>query len=92
MKISALARAVCAGVLTSSMFAASAAAPFQLKLTPLGTYASGRFDQAAAEIVAHDAKTQRLFIVNAASGLIDVSMCATPRGRPSCSTSLLAEP
>lgn len=72
MKISALARAVCAGVLSSSMFAASAAAPFQLKLTPLGTYASGRFDQAAAEIVAHDAKTQRLFIVNAASGLIDV--------------------
>ncbi len=33
---------------------------------------SGLFDQAAAEIVAHDAWTQRLFVVNAASGLIDV--------------------
>ena len=74
MKISVLARAVCAGMLASSMLAvaAPAASPFQVKLTPLGSYASGLFDEAAAEIVAHDARTQRLFVVNAASGLIDV--------------------
>lgn len=74
MKISVLARAVCAGMLASSMLAvaAPAASPFQVKLAPLGSYASGLFDQAAAEIVAHDARTQRLFVVNAASGLIDV--------------------
>lgn len=74
MKISALARAVCAGMFASSLLAvaAPAASPYQVKLTPLGSYASGLFDQAAAEIVAHDARTQRLFVVNAASGLIDV--------------------
>jgi len=84
MKISALARAVCAGVFASSMLAvaAPAASPFQVKLTPLGSYASGLFDQAAAEIVAHDAKTQRLFVVNAASGLIDVLDVRDP-ARPS---------
>lgn len=46
--------------------------PFTLKLSPVGTYASGTFDASAAEIVAHDARTQRLFVVNAASGQIEV--------------------
>lgn len=84
MKISALARAVCAGMFASSLLAvaAPAASPYQVKLTPLGSYASGLFDQAAAEIVAHDARTQRLFVVNAASGLIDVLDVRDP-ARPS---------
>lgn len=74
MKISALTRTLCAGLFASSMLAvaAPAASTHQVRLTPLGSYASGLFDQAAAEIVAHDARTQRLFVVNAASGLIDV--------------------
>lgn len=46
--------------------------PFTLRLSPLGTYHSGLFDQAAAEIVAHDPLGQRLFVVNAASGRVDV--------------------
>lgn len=49
-----------------------AASPCTLNIEPLGTYASGVFDQSGAEIVAHDAKTQRLFVVNAFSGQIDV--------------------
>ena len=74
MKISTLTRLVCAGLFATSVaaVAAPAASPFQVALTPLGSYATGLFDQSAAEIVAHDAKTQRLFVVNAASGLIDV--------------------
>ena len=56
----------------SSLHAAPAATPFSISLSPIGTYASGIFDQSAAEIVAHDAATQRLFVVNAASGLLDV--------------------
>ncbi|GLK58501.1 alkaline phosphatase [Azotobacter vinelandii] len=46
--------------------------PFSLKLLPLGSFHSGLFDQAAAEIVAHDPSSQRLFVVNAASGRVDV--------------------
>ncbi|WP_349616417.1 choice-of-anchor I family protein [Azotobacter salinestris] len=46
--------------------------PFTLRLSPLGTFHSGLFDQAAAEIVAHDPHSQRLYVVNAASGRLDV--------------------
>ncbi len=52
--------------------AAQALSPFTLSLTPIGTYATGLFNVSAAEIVAHDARSQRLFVVNAASGLVDV--------------------
>ncbi|MEM9173086.1 MAG: hypothetical protein AAGA84_10315 [Pseudomonadota bacterium] len=41
-------------------------------LEPIGTYASNVFDESAAEIVAHDPKTQRLFVVNANDATIDV--------------------
>ena len=44
----------------------------QINLQPLGTYQSGIFDESAAEIVAHDPNTQRLYVVNASSGNIDV--------------------
>ena len=47
-------------------------APAQINLQPLGTYESGIFDESAAEIVAHDPNTQRLYVVNASSGNIDV--------------------
>lgn len=43
-----------------------------LELRWLGTAATGAFDESAAEIVAHDAATQRLFVVNARSGHVDV--------------------
>jgi hypothetical protein len=52
--------------------AAPAGSPFAISITPLGTYATGVFDQSAAEIVAHDPGTQRLFVVNAQSGNVDV--------------------
>ncbi|WP_341360018.1 choice-of-anchor I family protein [Georgenia sp. M64] len=43
-----------------------------LELTPLGSYDSGVFDASAAEIVAHHAGTDRLFVVNAQEGVVDV--------------------
>ncbi|MGP9832643.1 choice-of-anchor I family protein [Marinobacter sp. NSM] len=43
-----------------------------IELNVLGSYASGIFGESAAEIVAHDPGTQRLFVVNAASADIDV--------------------
>lgn len=43
-----------------------------LVLTPLGTYRTGSYNVGAAEIVAHDPATQRLFVVNGADRVIDV--------------------
>lgn len=44
----------------------------RLSVRPIGTYSAGVFDRGAAEIVAHDPATQRLFVVNGASASIDV--------------------
>lgn len=43
-----------------------------ISMQQLGTYASGVFDESAAEIVAFDANTKQTFVVNANSGQIDV--------------------
>lgn len=51
-------------------------------LTVLGTYRTGVFEQGAAEIVAFDAATKRIFVVNAAAttvDVLDVSHPATPQ-------------
>ena len=50
----------------------------EISLQPIGTYAAGAFNQGAAEIVAHDPKTQRLFVVNGATSKIDVLNVANP--------------
>lgn len=56
-------------------------------LVPLGTYSTGIFDQSAAEIVAHDSGTQRLFVVNFAEQQVDIVSIADPTS-PSLVTSL----
>jgi hypothetical protein len=43
-----------------------------IELSALGTYHSDVFDASAAEIVAHDPATQRLFAVNAAAATVEV--------------------
>lgn len=58
--------------------AAPAASPQALRLTAIGSHLTGQFDESAAEIVAHDPRTQRLFVVNAASGRIDVLDARVP--------------
>jgi hypothetical protein len=50
----------------------SAGPPHGVRLTRIGTYTTGVFDKGAAEIVAHDPATQRLFVVNAKAATIDV--------------------
>lgn len=64
-------------------FAAQLPSSFDIKLERLGTYATGIFDEGAAEIVAHDPRTQRLFIVNGSTvgvstGRIDVVSIIDP--------------
>jgi 2',3'-cyclic-nucleotide 2'-phosphodiesterase (5'-nucleotidase family) len=50
----------------------------QLGLSLVGTYATGVFDEGAAEIAAHDPATQRVFFVNADSKTVDVLDIANP--------------
>jgi hypothetical protein len=47
-------------------------------LVPLGTYATGVFDESAAEIVSYDARSKRLFVVNAAQARVEVLDAARP--------------
>ena len=54
------------------MAAAPRAGAQAIQLTPIGSYQTGLFADGAAEIVAHDARTQRLFVVNGADATIDV--------------------
>ncbi len=49
-----------------------------LTLSPIGTFETGVFDESAAEITAYDPATQRLFVVNANSGSIDVLDLSNP--------------
>ena len=49
-----------------------------IELKPIGTYAAGIFDESAAEIAAHDPKTQRLFVVNGGTSSIDVLDISNP--------------
>ncbi len=70
--------AAAAAVVAATAHAVPAASPQALRLTAIGTYASGQFDESAAEIVAHDPRTQRLFVVNASSGRIDVLDARVP--------------
>ena len=50
-----------------------------IHLSPLGTYRTGLgFDEGAAEIVAHDPETQRLFVINAAASSIDILDLSDP--------------
>jgi hypothetical protein len=45
---------------------------FSLSMEFIGQYQSGVFDDGAAEIVAHDARNQRVFVTNAAAATVDV--------------------
>jgi hypothetical protein len=65
-----------AGLLVGTHF--GPAQPALIQLTPVGSYASGKFDEAAAEIVAHDPATQFLFVVNAQSAEVDVLSITNP--------------
>ncbi len=49
-----------------------------LLLNPIGTYASGAFDQGAAEINAFDPLSQRLFVVNAQTVTVDILDLSDP--------------
>ena len=51
-----------------------------LVLSPLGTFATGLFKKSAAEIPGHCPRTNRVFVVNAEAGQVDVCKCS-PEGQ-----------
>ncbi|WP_052050557.1 choice-of-anchor I family protein [Leptolyngbya sp. KIOST-1] len=50
----------------------------RIRMSVLGHYQSGIYRQSAAEIVTHDPATQRGFVINAASGEVDVLDLSNP--------------
>lgn len=49
-----------------------------IALSKLGQYQTGLFDQSAAEIVKYDAANQNAYVVNAASGKVDILNLSNP--------------
>lgn len=52
--------------------------PGALMVRPIGTYASGAFDEGAAEIVGYDPRRERAFVTNADAGTVDVLDLSDP--------------
>ncbi len=52
--------------------------PVSIQLTSIGLYETGSFEQGAAEIVAHDPISQRLFVINAGAGTMDILDISNP--------------
>lgn len=70
---------LCVAVLITAMLSSNAAAfGGRISLHKLGSYSAGAFDEGAAEIVAHDPRSQRLFVVNAFDSSIDVLDISNP--------------
>lgn len=80
-----------AALLATTGAVSTTAAPTggDLELTLVDTYATGVFDESASEIPAFDADTDRLFVVNANSGAVDVLQVASD-GSPSYETTMYA--
>jgi 2',3'-cyclic-nucleotide 2'-phosphodiesterase / 3'-nucleotidase / 5'-nucleotidase len=79
MKISSAARSVSAVLLASFVCSSAAfAAKPSVELRVLGSYDHGGFARSAAEIVAHDPASQRLFVVNAEDSSIDILDISDP--------------
>lgn len=68
-------RRILATVIGLVLASSAQAMPFDkpaLSLKVIGQYQTGAFAESAAEIVAHDARNQRIFVINAASATVDV--------------------
>lgn len=67
-------------ILAAGLAAASLAqaAPATISLNQISTYASGIFDEGAAEIVSYDKGSQRLFVSNAEENTLDVLDLSAP--------------
>ncbi|MDJ0348808.1 choice-of-anchor I family protein [Cryobacterium sp. PH29-G1] len=81
--------AIVAAPISAAPITAAGTAP-DFEMSPLGSYETGTFDASAAEIVTYYAQKQRLFVVNAAQGAVDVLDISDP-GSPAKLYALTAE-
>jgi len=77
-RMQALAGGAALAIVFSLAPSAAARPSPRIDLQPIGTYETGQFDESAAEIVAHDPTTQRVFVVNAEKGAVDVLSITDP--------------
>ncbi|RBP38515.1 hypothetical protein DES53_11133 [Roseimicrobium gellanilyticum] len=77
-KLTSLTTLGCAALAILAPLSAAAKSPHSISVTPVSTVAAGSFLTSAAEIVAHDPATQRVFVVNAQAARIDVFSIANP--------------
>ncbi|MCB8928023.1 MAG: choice-of-anchor I family protein [Ardenticatenaceae bacterium] len=66
------------GILGVLVAVTAAVSEPKIHLEPIGHYNTGIFDEGAAEIVAYDAGSQRLFVTNANDGVVDVLDLSDP--------------
>ncbi len=79
MKINFLVKFTLVFILAVSLFANTVSAKkAEVRLSVLGSYATGVYNESAAEIAAHDPLTQRIFVVNGGTSAIDVLSIADP--------------
>jgi len=71
-------RTLLALAVAAASTAALASPHKSITLAPIGSYYTGVFDEGAAEIVAFDAATQLLFVVNADAKTVDALSLANP--------------
>src|SRR5690554_4672342 len=68
----------CLGDSSDGVVTPPAAAPQDIELSLLGRYSTGAYEVSAAEIPAFDPVNQRIFMVNARSGAVDVLDASNP--------------
>ncbi len=90
-KLQKVAFATVGAALSFAVIEAKPAQAAGFSLEPLGTYATGLFDEGAAEISAYDSVTQRLFVTNANSNSIDILSISDPT-QPSLFSSIDLSP
>ncbi len=84
--------AACIGVMAAAALPAQAVLSVgEVQFHLLGRYETGIFKESAAEIIAHDPGTQRLFVTNAAAGTVDVLNISNPSS-PTLITSIDLSP
>lgn len=79
MKTSAARSLAAAGLCALAALSTYADSGVDIKLKPIGTYATGIFDEGAAEIVAYDAARFRVYSINAAAVTMDVLDISRPK-------------
>ncbi len=65
-------------ILLSNFLVFNVSGQRSISLEKISTYNTGFFDESATEIVAHDSKTQRLFVTNGATDEIDILDISDP--------------